>query len=51
MEGALFYILADFNAIDHMVANSVIVKSYKPCEVIINVDIDSFPGILWKGLE
>ena len=51
MEGALFYILADLNAIDHMVANSVIVKSYKPGEVIINVDIDSFPGILWKGLE
>lgn len=49
MDGALFYAFADLN-FEHVIANSIIVKSTKPGEIIIKADIASFPEILWKGL-
>lgn len=49
MDDALFYAFIDLNH-QHLVANSVVVKSTKPGEIIIKADIASFPEILWKGL-
>lgn len=49
MAGAMIYIFADISS-ENIAAKNVIVKSTKPGEVILKVDIASFPEILWKGL-
>ena len=49
MSDAMFYAFVDLS-FQKVVANRVVVKSTKPGEVIIKVDIASFPEILWKGM-
>ena len=49
MDDALFYAFIDLN-FQHVIANSVVIKSTQPGEIIIKADIASFPEILWKGL-
>ena len=50
MDDAMLFAFVDFSS-QNIVANSVIVKSTKPGEVILKVNIASFPEILWKGLN
>ena len=49
MDGAMVYAFVNLSS-ENVIANSVVVKSTKPGEVILKVDIASFPEILWKGL-